>query len=192
MIDAIFAGFMIGVGAIVNVTVGGLLGPFLFSVGLITILIYELSLFTGKAGLLATREITLKNLSIVWIGNLLGTWIAAVIICATPFEITACQNIIAIRQANSFLTNVILGVFCGVLMNVAVTCFKLERNPIYTILPVAVFILSGYNHCVADMFYSHVGATALKDYLHLIPTTIGNIIGCCLLPFGKLISKKTL
>ena len=90
MIDAIFAGFMIGVGAIVNVTVGGLLGPFLFSVGLITILIYELSLFTGKAGLLATREITLKNLSIVWIGNLLGTWIAAVIICATPFEITAC------------------------------------------------------------------------------------------------------
>lgn len=75
-------------------------------------------------------------------------------------------------------------------MNVAVTCFKLERNPIYAILPVVIFILSGYNHCVADMFYTHVGATVLKDYLHLIPTTIGNIIGTNILPFGLLYRRN--
>ena len=57
MIKAILAGFMIAMGAGLYLTVGGPVGAFLFSVGLLTILKFGFYLFTGKAGLLATKEI---------------------------------------------------------------------------------------------------------------------------------------
>ena len=41
-------------------------------------------------------------------------------------------------------------------------------------LPVTLFVISGYEHSVADMFYFSVGKTSL---FNLIPVTLGNIIG---------------
>lgn len=59
LILAILAGFMIGVGAIINLIVGGIWGAIFFSLGLMTIIYFKFNLFTGKAGLLMTREISI-------------------------------------------------------------------------------------------------------------------------------------
>ena len=55
----------------------------------------------------------------------------------------------------------------------------------YIMLCVAAFILGGFYHCVADMFYTVMGAVSLKQVANLIFVTAGNTIGCNLVPFTK-------
>ena len=187
MILSILAGLMIAVGGVINLSVDGALGAFMFSLGLLTVLIFKLELFTGKAGLLAANEMKIGKLSEIWIGNFIGTAIVAILLTLTPKGVDLFEKvtqIVAIRNANDFYTNFVYGGFCGLMMYLAVSSYALGGlNPVYAILPVAAFILCGFNHCVADMFYLNIGATTLTDYLTLIPTTLGNICGCCLMPW---------
>lgn len=182
MLLSIFAGMMIAVGGTVYLSVGDIAGAVLFSMGLLTILIFKLELFTGKAGLLVTREITFGKLFEIWVGNFLGTAIVASGLLFTPNSVVLSAKaleIVAIRIENGILANFTLGIMCGMLMFIAVKTFAMTNGqPIYAMLPVAIFILCGFNHCIADMFYLHMGCLYLSDYLVLIPTTIGNIIGC--------------
>lgn len=182
---SILAGIFIGLGCIVNLAVGGgVLGAFLFSIGLIAVLRFEAYLFTGKAGLLATREIGGLKLLEIWIGNFLGTFAVALCCSFLPrFQevISGAEAIVAIRAANGFVANFMLGVPCGILMYVAVKGFDV-RQPFYAVLPVMVFILAGFNHCVADMGYCHIAG---YGYETLLPTTLGNIIGCNVIPWIK-------
>ena len=183
---AILAGFLIGMGAIVNLSVGGIYGALFFAFGLMTIVSFKYNLFTGKADLLATKEITVWELSKIWIGNFIGTFGCAFLIGITPIGcniIDKANQIVLLRSSQSFITNVVLGIFCGLSMYIAVSGFKLTNNYLFTFIPVALFILCGFNHCVADMFYSALGATHWTHFLHLIPTTFGNILGCCFIPF---------
>ena len=53
MIRSILAGLTIALAAGIYLVVGGPLGAFMFSLGLLTILHFQFYLFTGKAGLLA-------------------------------------------------------------------------------------------------------------------------------------------
>ena len=49
--NAIIAGFLIGLGVIINtLTVNPILGAFLFSFGLLTIINLQIPLFTGQIG----------------------------------------------------------------------------------------------------------------------------------------------
>ena len=84
MIEAILAGFMIALGAIVYLTLGTPLGPFMFGVGLLAVLTFEFNLFTGKAGLLASKSIKAYDLFEIWLGNIVGTALAAFLIVWSP------------------------------------------------------------------------------------------------------------
>jgi formate/nitrite transporter FocA (FNT family) len=71
------------------------------------------------------------------------------------------------------------------LMFMAVKTWQFTNgNPFYAMMPVGIFIVCGFNHCVADMFYLHMGCLHISDYLVLIPTTIGNLIGCNIIPWA--------
>lgn len=185
---SIVAGMMIAMGGTVYLTLGGLEGALLFSMGLLTILCLKLELFTGKAGLLATREITLGKLLEIWIGNFLGSWIFAFLLIMTPKGVDLAMRaseIVAIRLANGFFVNFIYGIFCGMLMFIAVKTWPFTNgNPLYAMMPVGIFILCGFNHCIADMFYLHIGCMDLFDYQILIPTTLGNLLGCNIIPWA--------
>lgn len=175
---SILAGIFIGLGAIVYINVGGIAGAFLFSVGLLAVLCFKAALFTGKAGLLSERLISFESLCSIWAGNFCGTFLITLCARISPKCIEVTQNIVNTKIENGIINNFILGIPCGILMYIAVKGFK-EEQPIYTILSVMVFILSGFNHCVADMAYCHI---AQNGYLTLIPTTIGNLIGCNIIP----------
>ena len=185
---SILAGMMIAVGGTVYLTVGGIAGAFLFSMGLLTILSLRLELFTGKAGLLATREMGFGKLTEIWIGNFLGTWLTSFALSFTPMALELSEKatkIVYTKLNYGFGTNLIYGVMCGILMFMAVkTWMVMAGLPLYAMMPVAIFILCGFNHCVADMFYLHMSQAPLNDFHILIPITIGNIIGCNVLPFG--------
>lgn len=185
---SIMAGLLIGIGGILNLRLGGIAGAVYFSLGLLAILHFKFELFTGKAGLLATNQITWQKLAGVWGGNFIGTSLAAVGYLFTPQGVETYGNamtIVANKVAAGPLENLILGVFCGLLMYIAVTGYNETGNAIFVALPVSAFILCGFNHCVADMFYLAMGGVHITDWLILIPITIGNIIGCCAIPVVK-------
>ena len=185
MIKAILAGFMIAMGAGLYLTVGGPVGAFLFSVGLLTILKFGFYLFTGKAGLLATKEIKWWQLVLIWCGNLVGTACGALLLNAAGLGLTVVGPATAIimkRIGNTWFENVLLGILCGVLMYIAVKGFK--DMPYLTIMCVASFILLGANHCVADMVYMFLSGVNWNGLVSIFFTTLGNIIGCNLIGVG--------
>ena len=184
MKTSILAGIAISVGCIINLTIGGVPGAILFSMGLGAILVFGWNLFTGKVGLLAKNEITPKELIEILIGNFIGVLSTAAAISLTPvgekiINSEMLNNIINTRLSNSWIENLILGVFCGLLMYIAVFAYKTSGNFIMITFPVAVFILSGFNHCIADMFYLSLGNANLSC---LVPIVLGNALGAQIIP----------
>lgn len=116
---SILAGIMISLGCIINLQVGGIGGALFFSIGLITILMLNFDLFTGRASLLATNRITWKRIGLIWLGNLYGCAMVAAALSLTPLGATlgtAAQTITTIRLANGPLANITLGGCCGILV----------------------------------------------------------------------------
>jgi formate/nitrite transporter FocA (FNT family) len=57
-----------------------------------------------------------------------------------------------------------------------------ETKPWVTMMCVVGFILTGVNHCVADMFYLFLGGFSWMGALALLCTSLGNLIGCNTIP----------
>ena len=59
-------------------------------------------------------------------------------------------------------------------------------------LPVMVFILSGFEHCVANMFYiTYAGSWSLTAVLYVVIMSLGNGVGSLLLwGINKVIEEK--
>lgn len=191
---SVFAGLFIGLAAIVNLSVGGgVIGALLFSFGLLSILLFKLELFTGQAGKLATGEIHPWKLTKVWLGNLLGTLVASLFIINNPAALDGARAIMEQRFAIHPVYIFLLAIPCGLLMFTAVDAWKESASIVLTIFPVAVFILSGYCHCVADMAYMWMGCYNLSDFglalPRLIAATAGNIIGCNIIPYCLQVTK---
>lgn len=182
MYSSILAGILIAMGCITYLTIGGVLGAFMFSFGLLAILRLGLDLYTGKAGLLATNEIDLRKLVSIYAGNLLGTgFIACLLSITEKGQILSEQayQIVQARLSASPIDNLIYAILCGMLMSLAVTIFKrASRNPIYTMFAVAIFIVNGFAHSIADSFYFFLGVKNMVEFYPLISVTLGNFIGC--------------
>ena len=184
---SILAGLMIAMGGYLYLIIGGIPGAFFFALGLMTIVHFGFNLFTGKAGLLATDEIGFDDLFGIWCGNFLGCLSGAVLTFFTPNGLVASERATAIIQnkvANGPLENFVLAIGCGMLMYIAVRGYKDTKNLVYVFVPVAAFILGGFNHCVADMYYLCLGGWEVTDFGILLPITLGNIVGTNILPAG--------
>ena len=189
---AVLAGIAIAIGGIIYLSVENkIIGALLFTVGLYAIVLNGLFLYTGKVGYLVVENDKKEYLLILlttWLGNLVGTAIGAFAFLNTRNALAA-QNVDIICDAkldDTPLSIFILAVFCGFLMYIAVDGFKEKGNPIILFMGVSVFILCGFEHCIANMFYfSLAGAWSGKAFLYLLIMTIGNSVGGILIPFVK-------
>ena len=87
------------------------------------------------------------------------------------------------KLGDGLLSLFLLAVFCGLLMFIAVDGYKRTQNPLILMLCVAVFILCGFEHCIADMFYFAVSSTlGAQALLRLAVITLGNSAGGVLIP----------
>lgn len=177
---SILAGILISLGCLVYLSVGGVAGALLFSVGLLSVLYFKANLFTGKVGLLVSNQITPIEVGKIYLGNLIGCLFVAGLVLFVPGLpiLEGAAAITSVRIANLWYVNIIYGIVCGMFMYAAVNVHKL--TPIATMMCVAAFILSGTNHCVADMFYfaASLGSVPLLGGVSaLICTTLGNVIG---------------
>ena len=189
---AIGAGLAISIGGTVYLSVDNkIIGSLLFAVGLYAIVLNGLFLYTGKVVYLVVQSDKIEYLgllAITWLGNLAGTWIGAVAVLNTRIQgirenaVGICETKLADEPLSIFL----LAIFCGILMYIAVDGFKEKENPLILFFCVSVFILSGFEHCIANMFYfSIAGAWSLKTIVYLIIMTLGNSLGGMLIPSLK-------
>ena len=79
---------------------------------------------------------------------------------------------------------------------IAVEMQKKDVSPVVKlisiIMPVMVFILSGFEHCVANMFYfSYANSWSLNTVLYLLVMSVGNGVGSIILYWiNRFISNK--
>lgn len=192
--------FIGGIPAGICVSVGGAaylstdnryIGALLFSVGLLAIITYNFSLYTGKVGLSFGKDaFFILELAAMWVGNLAGTMLFTGLLRGTRVgaEISAKAAVLALSKTSAPLPELFcLGAGCGICMYIAVTWSGEDSHPtawnaVLVTMPVAVFILSGYEHCIADMFYFlAAGALDAKAFAVLLTVTLGNTFGSLLM-----------
>lgn len=202
-IKAILAGFCIGLGGNVFLALlptSKMLGAVLFSVGLFTICTHGLNLFTGKACyILDNKPAYLGTLVIIWLGNLVGACIMALLVRLSRLDAAyteAARTLVAAKNGDSLLSLFFLGVICNSLIYIAVDGYK--SNPhefgkyLALVLGVAVFILAGTEHSIADMYYYAVAGEVFtgEGLLRLVIISLGNVLGGLLIPGGKKLAAK--
>lgn len=195
LVLGILGGAAIGIGGIVFLSLDNkVIGALMFTAGLYSICVHGLNLFTGKVGYLVEQKPSyLIDLFVIWAGNLAGTYLAAQgalasRICSISGK---ARDMCEIKVNDSLISLFLLGIFCGALMYIAVEGYKQTKNPIILFVGVATFILCGFEHCIADMFYISVaGMWSGRAFLCIVVISLGNAVGGMLIPLAKKIPEK--
>lgn len=193
------AGIMIAIGGTVFLSIENkVIGASLFSIGLFGVLIYNLNLYTGKIGYLITNFNLkyIKELIITLIGNFIGACSVGFILRYTRIYDNIYEkalNLANIKLSDNILSIFIISVFCGLLMYFAVNGFKKQNDfgkYLIVYLGVAVFILCGFEHCIANMYYFSVADIwSLKTLGYTGIMVLGNSLGSFIIPLCNLVIK---
>ncbi len=224
---AFLSGMIIALGAVAattasfaidNVSISRIIQAAIFPGGLLLVLSMGVELFTGNMLIsigvcekLVTISAMLKNWAIVFFGNFAGgLFVAFFVILFGQANIGSAQlavgyiKIAVAKTSYSFENAFVLGIFCNIIVCLAVlAAAKAKDTPgkfVGFYLPIFFFVISGFEHCVANMFYLSAGLFAKSspqfynlateaginmDGLSLgsffsnnmIPVTLGNIAG---------------
>jgi formate/nitrite transporter len=198
---------------------GKVLAGSIFGTGLMLVVLAGGELFTGNTMMLAAlceRRITayrlLRNWLIVYGGNLIGSLMVAWMMAHSGLFNSGGEmlgavtvNIAAYKVQLSFAQGFILGILCNWLVCLAVWMAAGTESMVGKIFaiffPIWLFITSGFEHSVANMYYIPAGifANGLNPHFaqlvglseealnhlnwqgffvnNLIPVTLGNIVG---------------
>ena len=171
--SAILAGIFISLGCIIYTIIGGPLGAFLFSFGLVAVLSYKASLFTGMIGYAEMDSSDIIQILLTILGNLGG--VALMVLLAGLAGLPLNQPDI------SLLYIFPRSIMCGIMMYIMVEGIKNSQSDVKNLLLLGVplFILSGMSHSVANMFYVLYFNynNIIKEFLIIIISLVGNTIG---------------
>ncbi|WP_251454297.1 formate/nitrite transporter family protein [Veillonella intestinalis] len=200
---------------------GRLVAGIIFGCGLVFVLLSGAELFTGNVLITnawlcgrVSSVAMLRNWVYVYIGNFLGSFFIAWLMSQSGLwhggaNLAGAMTIkLALGKVSLDLTAaIVLGILCNWLVCLAVwlsfgtTSTSGKILSIY--LPIFMFVLSGFEHCVANMYYIPAGIFAASDpsYVaqaaklgitaealqqlnwstfftkNLLPVTLGNMIG---------------
>lgn len=179
ILSSILSGILIGCGCLVYMLVEDkVVGSFLFSFGLITIVLRGYLLYTGKIGYIFDKEI-LKLIPLIILGNLLGASLLAYIVPETSALVAKSIALTEPKLLKSFGQLMFDAIGCGAMMYLAVDGYRLKNNFLLLILPVMIFILCGFEHSIADMLYlgcaGELYTLAGMKFIGLV--IVGNAIG---------------
>ena len=191
---------MIAIGGTVFLSIENkVIGASLFSIGLFGVLIYNLNLYTGKIGYLITNFNLkyIKELIITLIGNFIGACSVGFILRYTRIYDKIYEKslmLVNTKLNDNILSIFILSIFCGLLMYYAVNGFKKQTDfgkYLVVYLGVAVFILCGFEHCIANMYYFSVADIwSLKTLGYTGIMVLGNSLGSFIIPLCNLVIKE--
>ena len=223
-LEAVLAGFYIavagvastiGMSTITNPSVAKVVQAIIFPAGLGLVVLNGAELFTGNSLLIIslwdkTIDVMhlLKNWGIVYIGNFIGSLLVSLltvyggVFSAFNNKAAISATSIAITKCNlSFQDAFLKGIMCNILVCVAVMIALEDAAAAHKLmnlyLPIFMFVLSGYEHSIANMSYIPIGLLLKHEkqvtnsdglflnsanwgklfYKNLIPVTLGNIVG---------------
>ncbi len=218
LILGFFAGMFIGFAGIASTTaaatitsasVARLVSACVFPAGMAMVLVAGSELFTGnnliiisvlqkKTGVVGM----LKNWFFVFFGNFLGAGFVAVMVVYAHLPdlyggLLAEKMVAAAlsRVNQTFLEAFMRGILCNILVCIAVwAAFAAKRvsgKLLMSFWPVMLFVLCGFEHSIADIYFGIAGIAAASEYgvaaaglnfgtfllKNLLPVTLGNIVG---------------
>ena len=192
-VNGILAGILIAIGGSVFLACYGdgslvsrTVGAVFFSVALLCICYKGYSLFTGKVGYIPEKHD--KDAFSVLLWGLLGNAIATVLIGlalreAIPTLGVPAEVICTAKLTQAWWQTLVRAIFCGMLMYLAVSIYRDKSTISAIFFCVPVFILAGFEHSIANMFYfGAAGMVDLESALYLAIVVVGNSIGGMLLP----------
>ena len=195
--DGISAGILISIGGAVFLAMLGLnkyVGAILFSVALLCICYKGYNLFTGKVGFMVEKhdKDAVLTLFLGLAGNIIGTLVCGVVLSyAIPDLYAAAVTVCEAKLAQAWWQTLVRGLFCGVLMYLAVSIFKENKTALGILFCIPVFILSGFEHSIADMAYFATARVFTgAGVLFLVMVVIGNAVGAMILPALSLVAKR--
>lgn len=204
LVNAVMSGVFISIAGTAFLSVKNpWFGSFLFGLGLLTILCFNFKLYTGAIGYLAAKKKAdfcpyLPVLGVIWTGNLLGCLICGNLLRMTRFSEPIYERALLLSEAkvgDGAISILILAFFCGLLMYTAVEVFAQKQidgfvRGCIVFLCVMVFILCGFEHCVANMYYfSLANAWSVQTIVWLLLMTLGNSLGGMLIPLSDRFRK---
>lgn len=218
LILGFFAGMFIGFAGIASTTasatiasasVARLVSACVFPAGMAMVLVAGSELFTGNNLIIisvlqkkATVAGMLKNWFFVFLGNFIGAGFVAVMVVYSHvpdlYNGLLAQKVVAAAMSRinqSFSEAFMRGVLCNILVCIAVwAAFAAKRvsgKLLMSFWPVMLFVLCGFEHSIADIYFGIAGIVAAGEYgiaavglnfgsfllKNLLPVTLGNIVG---------------
>ena len=194
--DGFLAGIMITIGGTVLLSCENrYVGAALFTIALLVICLRGFSLYTGKIGFIAASH-TKRDFSVIFLG-LLGNAVGTVLFgCAVRYSLSSlCQRafeMCSLKLALDLPVAFIRAAFCGILMYIAVEIYKDNKSIVGILFCVPVFILCGFEHSIADMFYfAAAGIYTFESFLFILTVVIGNSLGALLVPMLLKIRERS-
>lgn len=170
------------------------LGAAFFVIGLFTICTFGFNLYTGKVCYVFENDKNYGlNTILIWLGNLVGCYLTALLFNLTRISPAISEKAFGMVETkfnDSLISVFILAIFCNLCIYIAVDGFKNNPHELGKYLSlffgVMIFIICGFEHVVANMFYISV-AKAWTGYawLFLLVNTIGNCVGGWIIPLCK-------
>ena len=192
LIKSIIAGIMIGIGGTIYLSLDiKIVGALLFAIGLFMIVTRGYNLYTGKVGyIFDNKPKYLIEVFTTIIGNFIGTFLVGFLLKFTRvYELinSKAYNLCTVKLNDCWLSILILSFFCGMLMYLAVDGYKTGKDSFNkyasVFLGVMVFILCGFEHSIANMYYFSVANlynAKVFGYLGLM--ILGNGLGGVFIP----------
>lgn len=179
------AGLLISLGATAFLTADNkTVGALLFSIGLTAVILLEANLYTGKIGYVNSKA-KLISAALILIQNLLVALVCGLIFYSTKNN--GCENPWLNKLTKSWHEFLFDSIGCGICIYLSVELYKKTGSIFVIVLGVLVFILSGFEHCIADIFYLSASMSFdLKSILYILIAIIGNSIGSLLIRFLQL------
>lgn len=199
-LNSIGAGAVLSLAAATAVIAGGpaafpewaaLIKAIIFPIGLILIIMANLSLFTGNIysyGACVANGCNIWQalglLIISWFGNLIGSiWVAYGVRISIPgFDLHALEQVANTKILTPYPQLFVLAVFCNMLVCYAVSMARRNTGVLKLFgifFPIFLFVFFGFEHSIADMFYMlFTEEFSAHNYLSFLGiATAGNIIG---------------
>lgn len=175
---------------LINNYYGRLIGAIIFPLGLYFICTLKLNLFTGKIGfLINSNKNNFSNnhnpiiyLLIILFGNIIGA-LSTGLLLGMNEEIQEYSKLILLNKLSENYILDLLGVFirsllCGILVHCTIILYGKNKNPASIFAPIALFVVCGFDHCIA--MFSYLGISQNFDYRILILiliSIVGNSVG---------------
>ncbi|MDE6464592.1 MAG: formate/nitrite transporter family protein [Muribaculaceae bacterium] len=187
--SALLAGACIGIAAMTYVRLGGIMGCVIFAFGLMSVVFFDLKLYTGKSQFVWGRRrpddpssMSYGQLGAILVLNIVGC--AAMSLIAEPGvgEVNP-DAIVGKRLSDGIILSGLRAIPCGFIMTLSV---RSARTGLWwpLLFGVPTFIICSFPHCIADVYYY---ATCSKELLTANPvrmvavylsTVVGNYLGC--------------